>query len=185
MANGKLQYRAATLEDVPRLATLINMAFRSDTTTQVFLTSTRIDVTSVKDVTARLAIPNSAVLVATAENGELVGTVGVRKLDDRRAWLGMLAVDPSHHNSGLGRQVLAYAEDYSRQRWGINRMELDAVGTRKELIEWYERRGYQRTGEATPFPYGEGRDTSILRDDLDFKILGKDLHATAIVAINE
>ncbi|KAH8655489.1 GCN5-like N-acetyltransferase [Xylariales sp. PMI_506] len=97
----------------------------------------------------------------------------------------MLAVDPARHNGRLGRQILEYTEDYARRRWGIKRMELDAVGTRKELIEWYERRGYVRTGGANPFPYGEGRDVSFLREGLDFKILGKDFDGPVVAGAAE
>ena len=39
-----------------------------------------------------------------------------------------------------------------RQHWGLDRMRMKVIVQRQELIAWYERRGYRRTGETAPFP---------------------------------
>ena len=44
---------------------------------------------------------------------------------------------------------------------------------RDELIAWYERRGYRRTGVVKPFPYGDTRFGIPRRDDLRFEVLEK------------
>ena len=44
---------------------------------------------------------------------------------------------------------------------------------RDTLIAWYERRGYHRTGETEPYPYGDNRFGTPLREDLEFAILEK------------
>lgn len=178
MAASSLNFRLATKEDAARLETLINTAFRADNTTQVFLSPDHasIDVTDVPSITAKIAQPDCAVLVATNPDGALVAHCSVRKLDKSRAWLGLLAVDVGSQSRGLGSQALAYAEQYARREWGFTRMEFDVVCTRAELIAWYTRRGYQATGETTPFPYDRHGDwKGVLRDDLHFIILGKDL----------
>jgi GNAT superfamily N-acetyltransferase len=64
----------------------------------------------------------------------------------------MLAVDDAYQRFGIGRKVLAYAEEYVRREWGVRRGGLNALSTREELILWYVRCGYQKTGEVTPFP---------------------------------
>ena len=38
---------------------------------------------------------------------------------------------------------------------GATVMEMTVIDARTDLIAWYERRGYVRTGETRPFPYGE------------------------------
>jgi hypothetical protein len=43
------------------------------------------------------------------------------------------------------------------------------------LIAWYVRRGYRLTGETEPFPYGDNRFGTPLRDDLSFVVLQRDL----------
>jgi hypothetical protein len=46
---------------------------------------------------------------------------------------------------------------------------------RGDLIASYQRRGYRRTGETLPFPYGNARFSIQKRDDLAFVELAKDL----------
>ena len=52
---------------------------------------------------------------------------------------------------------------------------MGVLNVRDALIAWYERRGYQRTGKTEPFPYGDNRFGTPLRDDLEFVILEKQL----------
>jgi hypothetical protein len=54
-------------------------------------------------------------------------------------------------------------------------MEMGVIAQRTELIAWYERRGYRRTGETWPFPYHELIEGRALRDDLYFVVLRKAL----------
>jgi hypothetical protein len=49
------------------------------------------------------------------------------------------------------------------------------IDRRTELIAWYERRGYVRTGESRPFPYGEEGVGVPRDDDFRFAVLEKDL----------
>ena len=52
---------------------------------------------------------------------------------------------------------------------------MTVIDIRDTLLAWYERRGYRRTGETRPFPYGDERFGQPLRDDLCFLALEKDL----------
>ena len=54
-------------------------------------------------------------------------------------------------------------------------MHMTVIVQRTELIAWYERRGYRRTGERKPFPYGDERFGLPQRDDLVFEVLRKSL----------
>ncbi len=51
---------------------------------------------------------------------------------------------------------------------------MTVVAQRDTLIAWYERRGYRRTGEERPFPYGDARFGTPRRDDLFFIVLARD-----------
>jgi GNAT superfamily N-acetyltransferase len=64
-------------------------------------------------------------------------------------------VEPTAQNSGVGRAVLAHAEGLARG-WGCSRMRMTVISTRSELIAYYERRGYVRTGIREPFPADAG-----------------------------
>ncbi|KAH6645229.1 acyl-CoA N-acyltransferase [Truncatella angustata] len=178
MASTRLNFRPATEEDAIPLEHLINTAFRDDKTTQVFLSTDHvgIDVTNVDGIKAKISQPNCAVFVGVDPEGTIVAHGSVRKLDETRAWFGLLAVDVLYQKRGLGSQVLAYAEYYARKEWTSTRMEFDAVNTRSELIAWYKHRGYKETGETTPFPYEYHGDwRGVLRDDLHFVVFGKNL----------
>ena len=52
---------------------------------------------------------------------------------------------------------------------------MTVIGQRSELIAWYERRGFRRTGEREAFPYGEPRFGLPRRADLYFEVLEKEL----------
>lgn len=91
------------------------------------------------------------------------------------AYFGMFAVDPTLAGGGYGRQVLAEAERIARDEFGAAAMEMTVIRQREELIAWYERRGYARTGERRPFPYGDERFGLPKRDDLEMAVLAKQL----------
>jgi hypothetical protein len=44
---------------------------------------------------------------------------------------------------------------------------------RETLIAWYERRGYRKTGENEPYPYGDERFGKPLVDGLYFVVMEK------------
>jgi GNAT superfamily N-acetyltransferase len=73
---------------------------------------------------------------------------------NHNARLSMVAVEQSSHRGGIGRLLLSQSEAWCRANWATARFELNALSTRKELVAWYERCGYRRTGETTPFPVG-------------------------------
>jgi GNAT superfamily N-acetyltransferase len=74
----------------------------------------------------------------------------------------------------LGKILLSAAEQWVRDRGG-KRIRMHVVNVRDALIAWYLRRGYHKTGETEPFPYGDDRFGAPLRDDLSFLLLEKDL----------
>jgi ribosomal protein S18 acetylase RimI-like enzyme len=86
----------------------------------------------------------------------------------------MFAVRPDGQGSGLGKALLAAAEDHARTG-GATTMEMCVIDRRTELIAWYERRGYVRTGETRPFPYGEPGVGFPHDADLRFAVLVKSL----------
>lgn len=67
-----------------------------------------------------------------------------------RAYLGLLAVDPAHQQSGLGSTLMDAAEDYCR-RLGFGFMDIKVVSLREELFAFYRKRGYVETGTSA-FP---------------------------------
>jgi len=95
--------------------------------------------------------------------------------DGGTGYFGMFAVDPTRQGSGLGDAMLRECERIARDDWQLPVIRMTVIDLREELIRWYERRGYQRTGIKKPFPYGDARFGHPKRDDLRFEVLEKPL----------
>jgi hypothetical protein len=52
---------------------------------------------------------------------------------------------------------------------------MKVISAREDLIAWYERHGYARTGRRSPFPYGDERFGLPRRAGLEFELLVKPL----------
>jgi ribosomal protein S18 acetylase RimI-like enzyme len=173
-----LTVRAATADDVAAIVALVESAYRGDesragwTTEADLLDGQRTDV----DVVVRtIASSSSTVLLATDEAGSLVACCQLDRHDEGVSHFGLFAVRPGLQGVGVGRDLLARAEDYARENFGAATMEMTVIAQRIELISWYERRGYRSTGQTRPFPYGDERFGLPRRDDLHFVVLSKSL----------
>ncbi|MGQ7747712.1 GNAT family N-acetyltransferase [Streptomyces sp. WC2508] len=173
---GQLTFRDAADADVPALVALIESAYRGDssrtgwTTEADILQGRRTDPDGVRRV---VEAPGSRLLVVE-RGGELVACCQLEHRGEA-AYFGMFAVRPGLQGAGLGKVIIAEAERTVRESWGVREMHMTVISVREELIAWYERRGYRRTGELSPFPYGDERFGIPQRDDLAFELLVKDL----------
>jgi ribosomal protein S18 acetylase RimI-like enzyme len=175
-----LQFRAATPADTDAVVALVESAYRGDasragwTTEADFLDGRR---TGADDIETVLARPQSRLLLAE-RNGTLIACAHVA-VEDGAGYFGMFSVDPRQQGGGIGKAVLAEAERIAREDWGMAHMRMTVIDIRDELIAFYERRGYRRTGIKKPFPYGDERFGLPKRDDLRFEILEKVLAAAS------
>ncbi|MFE8915478.1 GNAT family N-acetyltransferase [Streptomyces globisporus] len=174
--SARLTFRDATEADVPALVALIESAYRGDssrtgwTTEADILQGQRTDEQGVRDV---IDAPASR-LLAVERGGELVACCQLEHRGEA-AYFGMFAVRPGLQGGGLGKLIIAEAERTAKEGWGVREMHMTVISVRDDLIAWYERRGYRRTGALTPFPYGDERFGIPLRDDLAFELLAKNI----------
>jgi len=171
-----LTFRDAGLADVPEIVALIESAYRGETsragwTTEAdLLEGQRTDPDGVREV-----IEGTGSRMLLAEHDEtLIACCQVEHRGDA-GYFGMFAVRPGRQGGGVGKVVIAEAERIAREDWGAVRMEMTVISIRAELIAFYERRGYRRTGDLSPFPYGDERFGLPQRDDLVFERLEKSL----------
>ncbi|KAF4343603.1 murein transglycosylase [Fusarium beomiforme] len=185
-----LTFRPATPKDVAPLLSLIISAYRGQesragwTTEADLLADERI---SSDDLLSKITDPKGVILMVFTNTSpsetsketncdsapRLVGCCEVLQKDEERAYFGLFAVSPKLQAGGIGKQVLQYAENYAARNWGTKIMTMWVIWTRKELIDWYARRGYVKTGEKSPFPYEGLVNGKALRDDLYFDHLEK------------
>ncbi len=164
--------RVALAPDAEHVAELVHRAFRGDssragwTTEADLLDGQRIDLAG---VTAKIG----HLLVGVDDDGKIVACCELERRPES-AYFGMLAVEPTMQGTGVGRVMLEAAEAMAGT-WVVPTVEMTVIAQRTELIEWYERRGYARTGEARPFPYGDEAFGVPRTDDLAFVVLAKQL----------
>jgi ribosomal protein S18 acetylase RimI-like enzyme len=169
-----LEFRTATLADVDAIIPLVESAYRGDasrvgwTTEADLLDGQRID----RQMLIGLIENRDARVLLVLQDGQLVACC---ELQDQEgiAYFGMFSVRPSGQGAGIGNRVLAEAERIARQEWACSEMRMTVIDIRNELIAWYERRGYRRTGIHKPFPYGDERFGIPRREDLRFEVLSK------------
>jgi GNAT superfamily N-acetyltransferase len=173
---GAPRFRAATTDDVPALVALVQSAYRGDASRAGWTTEADIldgQRTDPDAVTTAIEGPDSRILVAD-EAGELLACCHLERRDGY-TYFGMFAVNPVRQGAGLGKHVLAEAERFARDEWHSGELHMTVISVREELIAWYVRRGYRRTGQMSPFPYGNERFGQPTRTDLEFELLVKKL----------
>ncbi|MFD0739385.1 GNAT family N-acetyltransferase [Lysobacter koreensis] len=176
MTHTVLQFRAATHADTEALVALVESAYRGDasragwTTEADFLDGRR---TGADDIGACIQRTQSVILIAERD-GLLLACAHVA-CEDGAGYFGMFSVRPDLQGGGVGKALLAEAERITRDDWNLPTMRMTVIDIRDELIAFYERRGYHRTGIHKPFPYGDERFGLPKRDDLRFEVLEKAL----------
>jgi len=175
----ELTYRNAGPADVPLVVALVQSAYRGTESLAGWTSEAGLiggQRTDAAMVAAVIAEPGACVLLAE-EAGALQACCELREpgTPGGAAYFGMFAVRPLRQKGGYGRLVLAEAERTARDEFGATALELTVIRQRESLIAWYERRGYQRTGELKPFPYGDERFGLPKVNDLEFATLAKSL----------
>jgi ribosomal protein S18 acetylase RimI-like enzyme len=171
-----LLFRPAVAGDTPAVVALIESAYRGEasragwTTEADFLDGRRTGSEEIEELIAR---ENSQLLLAE-RNDELLACAHLA-VEDGAGYFGMFSVNPLRQGQGLGKLVLAEAERIVAEDWSCPTMRMTVIDIRDELIAFYERRGYHRTGIKKPFPYGDARFGLPKRDDLRFEVLEKQL----------
>lgn len=171
----------APLSDLTEIARLVNSAYRGDSSRVGWASEAdmiggqRTDPDTLREELT--AGPERVILsLREVEGGPILACVLLEKVPEHdgraRCYLGMLTVEPTLQDRGLGRILLGHAEAYARD-WGADRVVMTVIQLRDRLIAWYERRGYVKTGKTLPFPYGDDRFGIPNRDDLHFVVLEK------------
>jgi ribosomal protein S18 acetylase RimI-like enzyme len=131
--------RATVTSDVPALVRLINAAFIVE---QFVFEGDRINAEETQ------AFMETGKFLVAEDSAGFAGCVYV-EVRQGRGYLGLLAVDPSRQGTGLGRKLVAAAEDYFRTA-GCSAVDLRVISQRTPLPPFYRRLGYAEIGTA-PF----------------------------------
>ncbi|MET0088182.1 MAG: GNAT family N-acetyltransferase [Sedimenticola sp.] len=146
----ELTLEPADIDDAESINALLNKAYRGK---EGWTRETEIvsgERSSVEDVTKLIHNPDAHLLVATID-GNLAACICVEEKESK-AYIGTYAVSPVFQNQGLGKAVLSLAEKYAINELGSKILVMVVISQRNELISFYERRGYRRTGEISEYP---------------------------------
>ena len=169
-----VHFSDATPTDAPQLVRLINAAYRSLgsvpgwTDERNLLDGPRI---GTEEVLSQMG-GGPFLLLRPAATGSISACIHISRVGEIAWYLSLLAVDPLEQATGLGASLLHEVEQQA-VRAGTTVLRMTVIRQREALISWYERRGYRRTGETVPFPFGDQRVGRPLRDDLQLLVLEK------------
>lgn len=171
-----LHFRSAGAADIPAIVALVESAYRGDVSRQGWTTEADLldgQRVAPEVLQADIERPSSRILLAC--EGEVLMACAHVAIQDGQGYFGMFAVRPDAQGGGVGKAVMNEAERIVRDEFHASRIRMTVIDLREELIAFYERRGYRRTGRKLPFPYGDARYGTPLRDDLRFEMLEKSL----------
>ena len=171
----KLTISPASPADLQELVALVNSAYRGESSKRGWTTEADLlgGIRTDEDSMLKLINdPNGVMLQCRNENNELLACVNLQR-QQNQIYLGMLTVSPVLQGAGIGKELLKASEAYARQQ-KIDEIVMSVISIRSELIAWYERHGYTRTGETKPFPASDP-SFGIPKQPLEFIVLKKPL----------
>ena len=144
-------------KDISALVSLMDNAYRGEGSKQgwtseadLFIGNKRTD----EETVTKLINKRGAVFLKfTNENEVIEGCVFLHKKDSR-LYLGMFSVSPAAQGKGIGKRLLNAADEYAKEQH-CSLIHMTVITVREDLIAWYEKNGYQRTGKVLPFPVDE------------------------------
>jgi len=144
----------ATAADIPALESLLNSAYRGDDSKKGWTSEADLIKGDLRTDAATLhqlmRTAGAVFLKSTNDQGEIEGCVFLEKKESK-LYLGMLSVLPWIQAKGIGKQLMSAAESYAKAQ-NCSLIFMKVISVRHELISWYERKGYYKTGETEAFP---------------------------------
>ncbi len=147
------RFRKAILADAAAIAQLINASYRGESSRAGWTTEADIldGLRTTTDEVKQLINAENTIVLLCSNDTDLIGTICLEKAQDT-VHIGMFVVNPVLQGQGIGKQLLAAAENLAQQTWSVQKFQMHVITLRHELIAFYERRGYQRTGILSKFP---------------------------------
>ena len=78
------------------------------------------------------------------DGDEVIGTVGVKKLDEKSCELKSLYLYERYHGKGYGRNLITKALEFAKES-GYEEMYLDSLSTSKKALALYRKVGFLET----------------------------------------
>lgn len=134
----KFKIRYAETKDIENMVPIINESYLVET----FKTKKRTNVEDLKEEFKN----NSFILIEGSSNDKdfIVASVEVN-IKGKGLYFGMLAVDKIYQGYGFGFAMIELIKDITKEM-KLEYVELWVVHVRKELIQYYEKLGFEKIG---------------------------------------
>lgn len=162
----------AEIEDAEKIKKLLDTAYRGEKSRKGWTTEAHLisgEVRSSLDSVKKTFCLEGSVFLKYLVKEELMACVNIQKQIDK-IYLGMLAVWPQYQGMGIGKKLLHASEEYA-QYVQCKSIYMTVISLRFDIIQWYQKLGYNPTGEILPFE--EDEEHGKHRQQLDFIILEK------------
>ncbi|HEV7780675.1 MAG TPA: GNAT family N-acetyltransferase [Chitinophagaceae bacterium] len=164
----------AQKEDISLLVALINSAYRGEASKKGWTTEADLLEgefrTNIPTLSAVMEKPSSVILKYTNDDA-IIGCVYL-DIQEKGLYLGMLTVSPLQQAAGIGKQLMNAAEQFAKEK-ECPCIFMNVISLRHELIAWYARQGYQKTGETKPVPSDPRFGVPV--QPLEFHIMQKEM----------
>ncbi len=153
-----ISFKRALISDSEAISVLVNSAYRGEssklgwTTEADLLDGQRTDPEKIQEMIEE----ENSFIELVLENNEIIGSVHLRLENNQILYFGMLTVNPKLQNKGIGKLLLNQIEVVAKKNKCI-KIRMTVIPTRIELILFYERYGFKRSGNFEPFPEGDPR----------------------------
>ena len=178
-----VQLRLATQQAVKQAVDLLNRCYRCDegwTNEAALIGGIPATLSQIK---AMIDSPDAYLFVFDNPNDDqdIVGCISVdfSAINHQpAAYIGTFAVNPCLQGKGIGDVMLSAVETFATRHAkakNLGYLSMSILSHRPELLAYYQRRGYQLTGETMPFPT-DGNHGAPKREGLFLALLNKPMH---------
>ena len=145
-----MKIREANKEDINSILWLVNRAYRSNhgwTNESDLVSGDRVELAEITDY---LENPKSHLFVLALKE-QVEACICVEELKGK-AYIGFFAVNPKMQGQGVGKELLTFAENFAYKSLQLTHFKMAVLADRGELIDFYLRRGYQKTEQRIAYP---------------------------------
>src|SRR5947207_2544309 len=140
-------------KDIPALLSLINAAYRGDESRKGWTHEADLiegDLRTDEQALSTLLNRDGSIILKYITDNKITGCVQLEN-QNGKLYLGMLSVSPALQGKNIGKKLLQAAEEHAAKSQ-LRFIVMTVISVRYELISWYEKHGYKKTGETKPFP---------------------------------
>lgn len=145
------------LKNVPAATIVVNDAYRSEggwTTEKDIISGLRCTEEDMVQFITENGKPNT--LLFAFKNNFVAGTIKINPSHEspNEAEVGLFSVSPLHQSRGIGRKLICQAMS-EMTKLGFDTAVIQVLENRPEIISWYRKLGFEKTGERIPFGWPE------------------------------